>query len=164
MSFFSPHTRSRTLPRNDPKPNTIQRIGASIVEMAAKWSCAVNVLEVCLRVLCQGIPSPTPWLTFIHHKSSVPCRLSRYYTSAVEETPIDSMQSAQLRRMQPEHRAIRWDVVPVRPRNSPVIARGPEPVSRFPNRCQTCPQAFCEDCLPQGEIDAVGDVLPELYV
>ncbi|KAN0080357.1 P-loop containing nucleoside triphosphate hydrolase protein [Tylopilus felleus] len=28
-------------------------------------------------------------------------------------------------------------------------------------RCQTCPQAFCEDCLPQGDIDAVGDVLPE---
>ncbi|KIM89720.1 hypothetical protein PILCRDRAFT_812522 [Piloderma croceum F 1598] len=28
-------------------------------------------------------------------------------------------------------------------------------------RCQTCPQAFCEDCLPEGDIDAVGDVLPE---
>ncbi|KAF8126339.1 P-loop containing nucleoside triphosphate hydrolase protein [Boletus edulis] len=28
-------------------------------------------------------------------------------------------------------------------------------------RCQTCPQAFCEDCLPQGDIDAVGEVLPE---
>lgn len=36
--------------------------------------------------------------------------------------------------------------------------------ARPPNRCQTCPQAFCEDCLPQGDIDAVGDVLPELYV
>lgn len=35
----------------------------------------------------------------------------------------------------------------------------------FPvTRCQTCPQAFCEDCLPDGELDAVGDVLPELYV
>jgi SWI/SNF-related matrix-associated actin-dependent regulator of chromatin subfamily A member 5 len=29
-------------------------------------------------------------------------------------------------------------------------------------RCQTCPQAFCEDCLPEGDIDAIGDVLPEL--
>ncbi|EIW74988.1 hypothetical protein CONPUDRAFT_169853 [Coniophora puteana RWD-64-598 SS2] len=28
-------------------------------------------------------------------------------------------------------------------------------------RCQTCPQAFCEDCLPEGELDAVGDTLPE---
>ncbi|KAF8961860.1 P-loop containing nucleoside triphosphate hydrolase protein [Flammula alnicola] len=28
-------------------------------------------------------------------------------------------------------------------------------------RCRTCPQAFCEDCLPPGDIDAVGDVLPE---
>ncbi|KIJ13016.1 hypothetical protein PAXINDRAFT_163783 [Paxillus involutus ATCC 200175] len=28
-------------------------------------------------------------------------------------------------------------------------------------RCQTCAQAFCEDCLPDGDIDAVGDVLPE---
>lgn len=31
-------------------------------------------------------------------------------------------------------------------------------------RCQTCPQAFCEDCLPDGELDAVGDTLPELQV
>lgn len=31
-------------------------------------------------------------------------------------------------------------------------------------RCQTCPNAFCEDCLPPGEIDAIGDTLPELYV
>ncbi|KAF9468349.1 P-loop containing nucleoside triphosphate hydrolase protein [Collybia nuda] len=28
-------------------------------------------------------------------------------------------------------------------------------------RCRTCPEAFCEDCLPPGDIDAVGDVLPE---
>ncbi|KAF8838568.1 hypothetical protein BDN67DRAFT_73595 [Paxillus ammoniavirescens] len=28
-------------------------------------------------------------------------------------------------------------------------------------RCQTCTQAFCEDCLPDGDIDAVGDILPE---
>ncbi|KAH7882573.1 P-loop containing nucleoside triphosphate hydrolase protein [Phlebopus sp. FC_14] len=28
-------------------------------------------------------------------------------------------------------------------------------------RCQTCPQAFCEDCLPDGDLDAVGDALPE---
>ena len=41
---------------------------------------------------------------------------------------------------------------------------GSESVFCFPDRCQTCPQAFCEDCLPQGNIDAVGDVLPELYV
>ncbi|OCH88895.1 hypothetical protein OBBRIDRAFT_733561 [Obba rivulosa] len=31
-------------------------------------------------------------------------------------------------------------------------------------RCQTCPQAFCEDCLPPGDLDAVGDVLPELLL
>lgn len=31
-------------------------------------------------------------------------------------------------------------------------------------RCQTCPQAFCEDCLHPGPLDAVGDNLPELYV
>jgi len=31
-------------------------------------------------------------------------------------------------------------------------------------RCQTCPDAFCEDCLPEGEMDAVGDVLPEFLV
>ncbi|KAH7927010.1 hypothetical protein BV22DRAFT_1007877 [Leucogyrophana mollusca] len=28
----------------------------------------------------------------------------------------------------------------------------------------TCPQAFCEDCMPGGEIDAIGDVLPEFVV
>ncbi|KDQ50600.1 hypothetical protein JAAARDRAFT_63080 [Jaapia argillacea MUCL 33604] len=28
-------------------------------------------------------------------------------------------------------------------------------------RCQTCTQAFCEDCLPDGDLDAVGDTLPE---
>ncbi|GBE87288.1 ISWI chromatin-remodeling complex ATPase ISW2 [Sparassis crispa] len=31
-------------------------------------------------------------------------------------------------------------------------------------RCQTCPQAFCEDCLPDGEIDAVGATLPEFVL
>lgn len=31
-------------------------------------------------------------------------------------------------------------------------------------RCQTCPQAFCEDCMPGGEIDAVGEVLPEFVL
>ncbi|KAH9924947.1 P-loop containing nucleoside triphosphate hydrolase protein [Amylocystis lapponica] len=31
-------------------------------------------------------------------------------------------------------------------------------------RCQTCPQSFCEDCLPEGEIDAVGEVLPEFLL
>ncbi|KAG1809082.1 SNF2 family N-terminal domain-containing protein [Suillus subaureus] len=31
-------------------------------------------------------------------------------------------------------------------------------------RCQTCPQAFCEDCMPEGEIDAVGEVLPEFVL
>lgn len=33
-----------------------------------------------------------------------------------------------------------------------------------PRRCQTCPQAFCEDCLPEDDIDAIGDTLPELSV
>lgn len=31
-------------------------------------------------------------------------------------------------------------------------------------RCQRCPQAFCEDCLPTDDIEAVGDVLPEFLV
>ncbi|KAL4063586.1 P-loop containing nucleoside triphosphate hydrolase protein [Scleroderma yunnanense] len=31
-------------------------------------------------------------------------------------------------------------------------------------RCQTCPKAFCEDCLPEGDLDAVGDVLPEFVM
>jgi len=31
-------------------------------------------------------------------------------------------------------------------------------------RCRTCPQAFCEDCLPSGDIDAIGDELPEFLV
>lgn len=31
-------------------------------------------------------------------------------------------------------------------------------------RCQTCPKAFCEDCLPEGDLDAVGDVLPEFLL
>jgi len=31
-------------------------------------------------------------------------------------------------------------------------------------RCQTCPKAFCEDCLPAGDIDAVGDTLPEFIL
>ncbi|RDB18237.1 putative global transcription activator SNF2L1 [Hypsizygus marmoreus] len=31
-------------------------------------------------------------------------------------------------------------------------------------RCRTCPQAFCEDCLPPGDIDAIGDVLPEFQL
>jgi SWI/SNF-related matrix-associated actin-dependent regulator of chromatin subfamily A member 5 len=37
-------------------------------------------------------------------------------------------------------------------------------LSAYLYRCQTCPQAFCEDCLPESDIDAVGDVLPELLV
>ena len=32
------------------------------------------------------------------------------------------------------------------------------------SRCQTCPQAFCEDCLPEDDIDAIGETLPELFV
>lgn len=45
-----------------------------------------------------------------------------------------------------------------------------EHASRLPDfvlisyRCQTCPQAFCEDCLPEDDIDAIGDTLPELFV
>lgn len=31
-------------------------------------------------------------------------------------------------------------------------------------RCQTCPRALCEDCLPESDIDAVGNTLPELCV
>lgn len=31
-------------------------------------------------------------------------------------------------------------------------------------RCRTCVRAICEDCLPEGDIDAVGDTLPELCV
>ncbi|KAI0086882.1 SNF2 family N-terminal domain-containing protein [Irpex rosettiformis] len=31
-------------------------------------------------------------------------------------------------------------------------------------RCRTCPQAYCEDCLPQGDIHAIGDTLPEMLV
>ncbi|KAI5479678.1 nucleosome remodeling complex ATPase subunit (Snf2h) [Pseudohyphozyma bogoriensis] len=31
-------------------------------------------------------------------------------------------------------------------------------------RCQTCPQSFCEDCLSQGDIEPVGEVLPEFLV
>ncbi|CAL1715435.1 unnamed protein product [Somion occarium] len=31
-------------------------------------------------------------------------------------------------------------------------------------RCQTCPQGFCEDCLPFGDIEAVGATLPELLL
>lgn len=33
----------------------------------------------------------------------------------------------------------------------------------FLPRCQTCPRAFCEDCMPE-DIDPIGDILPELYV
>jgi len=31
-------------------------------------------------------------------------------------------------------------------------------------RCQTCAQAFCEDCLPEDDIDAIGDTLPEFLL
>ncbi|KAG6849128.1 hypothetical protein H0H93_011075 [Arthromyces matolae] len=31
-------------------------------------------------------------------------------------------------------------------------------------RCRTCPQAFCEDCLPEGDLDAIGETLPELLL
>ncbi|KAF5367362.1 hypothetical protein D9615_010278 [Tricholomella constricta] len=31
-------------------------------------------------------------------------------------------------------------------------------------RCRTCPQAFCEDCLPSGELDAIGESLPEFLL
>jgi len=31
-------------------------------------------------------------------------------------------------------------------------------------KCRTRPQAFCEDCLPPGDIDAVGDVLLEFQL
>ncbi|EMD31265.1 hypothetical protein CERSUDRAFT_145421 [Gelatoporia subvermispora B] len=31
-------------------------------------------------------------------------------------------------------------------------------------RCQTCPQAFCEDCLSPGDLDAVGETLPEFLL
>jgi SWI/SNF-related matrix-associated actin-dependent regulator of chromatin subfamily A member 5 len=30
-------------------------------------------------------------------------------------------------------------------------------------RCQTCPRAFCEDCLPD-DVEMVGENLPQLYV
>lgn len=30
--------------------------------------------------------------------------------------------------------------------------------------CQTCPQAFCEDCLPFNEITALGSTIPEFKV
>ncbi|EJU00608.1 hypothetical protein DACRYDRAFT_80834, partial [Dacryopinax primogenitus] len=29
-------------------------------------------------------------------------------------------------------------------------------------RCATCSHAFCEDCLPEGELDAIGDTIPQL--
>lgn len=28
--------------------------------------------------------------------------------------------------------------------------------------CRTCPVAYCEDCMPEGDIAAVGPTLPEL--
>ncbi|KAG6887770.1 hypothetical protein C0992_010819 [Termitomyces sp. T32_za158] len=31
-------------------------------------------------------------------------------------------------------------------------------------RCRTCPQAFCEDCLPEGDLDAIGETLPEFLL
>lgn len=31
-------------------------------------------------------------------------------------------------------------------------------------RCQLCPDAYCEDCLPAEDLDAVGDVLPEFLL
>ncbi|GAA5946579.1 hypothetical protein JCM3765_000305 [Sporobolomyces pararoseus] len=31
-------------------------------------------------------------------------------------------------------------------------------------RCQLCPIAYCEDCLPPGDLDSVGDVLPEFLI
>ncbi|KAH8827856.1 P-loop containing nucleoside triphosphate hydrolase protein [Flagelloscypha sp. PMI_526] len=31
-------------------------------------------------------------------------------------------------------------------------------------RCRTCPQAFCEDCLPEDGLEYIGDVLPEHQV
>ena len=46
----------RALPRSGQEPNTTPRIGASIAEMAVKWSCVVNVLEVCFS----HVPAPTP--------------------------------------------------------------------------------------------------------
>jgi len=30
--------------------------------------------------------------------------------------------------------------------------------------CQLCPLAFCEDCLPPGDLESVGDVLPEFLL
>jgi len=30
-------------------------------------------------------------------------------------------------------------------------------------RCQTCIRSFCEDCLPKGELKAIGGSLPELW-
>ncbi|THH16507.1 hypothetical protein EW146_g4141 [Bondarzewia mesenterica] len=31
-------------------------------------------------------------------------------------------------------------------------------------KCRTCPNAFCEDCLPSGDIEAIGEVLPEFEI
>ncbi|KAH0579578.1 hypothetical protein H2248_002429 [Termitomyces sp. 'cryptogamus'] len=31
-------------------------------------------------------------------------------------------------------------------------------------RCRTCPQAFCEDCLPEDDLDAIGETLPEFML
>jgi len=80
---------------------------------------------------------------------------------AAETSPVDSMQSTQLCRVWEEYFAVGWNVVPVS------TQRYDYPAEINPTwciSCQTCPKAFCEDCLPEGDLDAVGDVLPELYV
>jgi SWI/SNF-related matrix-associated actin-dependent regulator of chromatin subfamily A member 5 len=33
-----------------------------------------------------------------------------------------------------------------------------------PSSCQICPLAFCEDCLPPGDLESVGETIPEFLL
>jgi len=54
-------------------------------------------------------------------------------------------------------------VVQVRFSSSPLLLLHQPPSDPYSPffRCQLCPDAYCEDCLPSEDLDAVGDVLPE---
>ena len=77
----------------------------------------------------------------------------------------DDVPAAHMCRLSAEHGQLRRHALQVKYFRTSLWERFAElTLLTAPNRCRTCTRAICEDCLPEGDIDAVGDTLPELCV
>lgn len=77
------------------------------------------------------------------------------------------MPTTQLRDLRQEHVRVGRSPVPVSFVRSPralCVCSSPFLCLIADISCRTCPLAFCEDCLPPGDLESVGDVLPEFLV